>query len=284
MILILTTAFSFWSPCQVIQLNQQESFKLETRIDTFPVNDDTLSLPPAPPDLFSVDYIMGNFDPSTHPDFVVVDTPYANRTGLYLRKDTYDSFRLMYDHAAADGICLQIVSATRNFNSQKAIWEAKWTGRVLVDSIENVAETTPDPKERALKILKYSSMPGTSRHHWGTDIDLNSVENKWFEEGEGLDVFNWLRKHGPEHGFYQPYSAGRPYGYLEEPWHWSFMPVSDSLTEFAKNELTNEMITGFMGSETAELLNVVKYYVWGLMKMTNKNICEVQCNHTSDFY
>ncbi|HUR31432.1 MAG TPA: M15 family metallopeptidase, partial [Saprospiraceae bacterium] len=162
------------------------------------------------------------------------------------------------------GIRLQIRSATRNFNYQKGIWEAKWTGAKLIEGGENLAETTPDHKERALKILRYSAMPGSSRHHWGTDFDLNSFENSWFEEGEGLNIYNWLKKHASEYGFCQPYSAGRQHGYFEERWHWSYMPVSQPLTTLAKEELKNEMIKGFHGSETAGMIDVVKNYVLGI--------------------
>src|SRR5688572_169012 len=213
---------------------------------------------------FTVNYIMGHFDPAAHPDFVSIDLAHADREGLYLRKDVYEAFQRMYDHALKDGIQLQIRSATRNFNYQKGIWEAKWTGERLIEGGENLAETTPDPKERALKILRYSSMPGTSRHHWGTDIDLNSFDNSWFEEGEGLNIYNWLKKHASTYGFCQPYSAGREHGYLEERWHWTYMPVSQKLTALAKNELKNEMIKDFQGSETAALIDVVKNYVLGI--------------------
>jgi zinc D-Ala-D-Ala carboxypeptidase len=213
---------------------------------------------------FTVDYIMGHFDPATHPDFELVDIKHADREGLYLRKDTYDAFKKMYNHALNDGIRLQIRSATRNFNYQKGIWEAKWTGAKLIEGGENLAQTTPDPKERALKILRYSAMPGSSRHHWGTDFDLNNFENSWFEEGEGLNIYNWLKKHAAEYGFCQPYSAGRQHGYFEERWHWSYMPVSQPLTALAEKELKNEMITGFHGSETAVMIDVVKNYVLGI--------------------
>ncbi len=263
-LLLLTTSFSSWSSCQEIHANQQEPAKVEVQIDTVPHTKVTISYPVMTPDCFTVDYIMGHFDPSTHRDFVVVEIKYADREGLYLRKDTYEAFRLMYEHALADGVRLQIRSATRNFNYQKGIWEAKWTGETLIESGENLAETTPDPKERALKILRYSSMPGTSRHHWGTDIDLNSFENSWFEEGAGLNIYKWLKKHGPEHGFCQSYSADRTFGYLEERWHWSYVPVSALLTDLAEQELKNEMITGFMGSEAAVLIDVVKHYVLGI--------------------
>ena len=107
-------------------------------------------------------------------------------------------------------------------------------------------------------------MPGSSRHHWGTDVDLNSFDNSWFEAGPGLNIYNWLSKHAREYGFCQPYSAGRPAGYLEERWHWSYMPVSQKLTSLAKKELKNEMIKGFLGSETAVMIDVVKNYVLGI--------------------
>jgi LAS superfamily LD-carboxypeptidase LdcB len=207
---------------------------------------------------------MGHFDPAKHPAFEKIDIRYADREGLYLRKDAYEAFKKMYEHALSDGIRLQIRSATRNFVYQKGIWEAKWTGERLIESGENLAETTPDPKERALKILRFSSMPGTSRHHWGTDIDLNSFDNSWFAEGEGLNIYTWLVAHAHEYGFCQPYSADRPHGYWEERWHWTYMPVSQKLTNLAEKELKNEMIKGFQGSEAAGMIDVVKKYVLGI--------------------
>lgn len=249
---------------QQTKVNVQQPQPKITVIDTPEVPIDTIKKDPEPGELFTVDYIMGHFDPATHPDFEKIDIKYADREGLFLRKDTYKAFREMYNHAASDGIRLQIRSATRNFNYQKGIWESKWNGTKLIEGGENLAETTPDPKQRALKILRYSSMPGTSRHHWGTDIDLNNFDNSWFEKGEGLDIYNWLTKHASEHGFCQTYTAGREHGYQEERWHWTFMPVSEKLTALAEKELKNEMIKGFLGSESAALIDVVKYYVLGI--------------------
>lgn len=225
---------------------------------------DTLPVKTGKEEVFTVDYIMGHFEPAKHPDFVIIDIKHADREGLYLRKDTYEAFKKMYEHALKDGIRLQIRSATRNFNYQKGIWEAKWTGEKLIEGGENLAQTTPDPKDRALKILRYSSMPGTSRHHWGTDIDLNSFDNSWFEAGEGLNIYRWLAVHAEKYGFCQPYSAGRSTGYLEERWHWTYMPVSAKLTSLAQKELRNEMINGFLGSEAAVMIDVVKNYVMGI--------------------
>lgn len=232
-------------------------------VQTQPV-EDTIAIP------LDLEYIMGRFDPSRHPDFVIIDEQYADKKGMYLRKDTYNAFLDMYAHAKKDGVNLQIRSATRNFYAQKSIWEAKWSGTRTIEGGENLSVTTPDPKERALKILRYSSMPGSSRHHWGTDIDLNNLENDWFNEGEGLTMYNWLKKHAHEYGFCQVYSAGRPYGYFEERWHWSYTPVSAKLTAYAKAHLKNEMIDGFLGSESAPMIDIVKHYVLGINE---------DCNH-----
>ncbi|MCP4452814.1 MAG: M15 family metallopeptidase, partial [Planctomycetes bacterium] len=116
--------------------------------------------------------LLGQFDPTSSKGFVQAQTPHASRAGLYLLGEVYDAFIQMHRAARADGISLVIVSATRNFEDQKRIWEGKWTGQRLVND-RNLAQTVLDPAQRARVILKYSSMPGTSRHHWGTDIDIN---------------------------------------------------------------------------------------------------------------
>jgi D-alanyl-D-alanine carboxypeptidase len=227
---------------------------------------------PPDPDLprletnFTTDYIMGKFDPAVHADFTVIDPEYASREGMYMRKDTYEAFRAMHRAAQADGIRLIILSATRNFQSQKGIWEAKWTGARQVDG-KDLSETIPLPEERALKILEYSSMPGTSRHHWGTDIDLNNLNNAFFEEGDGKKIYDWLLHNAAEYGFCQPYTAKgaeRPHGYNEERWHWSYMPVARPLTRLAREKLGNDMITGFEGAQTAGEIDVVQKYVLGI--------------------
>lgn len=216
---------------------------------------------------FSMEYLMGRFDPATHPDFVSVDPKYTDGAGYYLRRDAYESFRRMWDAAAADEIRLTIISATRNFDRQKQIWEAKWTGRRKIENGANAAEKYPDPRVRALKILEYSSMPGTSRHHWGTDIDLNDLDNYTFEHGQGRQVYEWLQAHAAEYGYCQPYTAKgphRPEGYNEEKWHWSYAPVSRQLTRLAGSRLRDVSIDGFEGAETAVGIGVVRKYILGV--------------------
>lgn len=216
---------------------------------------------------FDISYIMGKFNPESHPDFEQVELKHADREGLFLRKDAYRDFKRMFEAANAEGVKLQIRSATRNFNYQKGLWERKWTGETNIENGKNALVAYPNPVERARKILLYSSMPGTSRHHWGTDIDLNNFDNNWFENGVGSKLYQWLTAHASEYGYCQPYTAKnelRSSGYEEERWHWSYMPVSAPLTKQAKQTLKNEMITGFKGADVASEVDMVGNYVLGI--------------------
>ena len=114
---------------------------------------------------FSKDYIMGKFDPSNHPGFTLIPGQFRDEKIMYLRKDVLRAFINMYQAAQKEGIKLEIKSATRNFEAQKKIWENKWTGATLLRGNVNAARDIADPVQRALTILEYSSMPGTSRHH-----------------------------------------------------------------------------------------------------------------------
>jgi zinc D-Ala-D-Ala carboxypeptidase len=213
-----------------------------------------------------IKYLLGQFEPSTDTNFTLIPLPYANRNGLYAEKRTYTAFVEMCEAAKEDDITLVIVSACRNFNSQKGIWEAKWNGNRIVEG-QNLAKSVPDHTERAKKILRYSSMPGTSRHHWGTDIDINSVSNSYFQSGNGKKVYEWLDANAADFGFYQVYipkGEKRPYGYEEEPWHWTYFPVSKEYISSYKNKVTYDDITGFSGAETAKEIEVIKYYVLGI--------------------
>lgn len=211
---------------------------------------------------FTIEYLTGKFNPAEHTDFVAVDPAYADEAGYFLHRQTYEAFQKMQAAAQADGVQLKIISATRNFDRQKSIWEAKWTGKRKSNGV--FVHTIADPLERALEILKVSSMPGTSRHHWGTDIDLNALNNGYFAEGKGKKEYDWLTAHGAEYGFCQPYTAGRDRGYTEEKWHWSYIPLAGQLTTLAATQLKNEQVNGFLGAETALSIDVVSNYILGI--------------------
>ena len=216
--------------------------------------------------VYPKDELIGKVNPASHPDFTKIEAKYTTKSNIYLRKDAYTAFKEMHAAALKDGINLKIVSAARPFNHQKSIWEAKWTGARKVGG-KDLSQAMPNGKDRALEILKFSSMPGTSRHHWGTDIDLNNLENSWFESGEGLKIYNWLQDNGLVYGYcqtYTPKGADRPHGYEEEKWHWSYLPISMDMVQQYEKFLKDSDIAGFKGAETASEIGIVEKYVLGI--------------------
>ncbi len=215
--------------------------------------------------LVDKNYLLGKFEPSAHPLFVKIDPKLTTIPNGYVRKEVHQAFEKMHAAAATEGVELTIVSATRNFNAQKRIWESKWNGTRLSEGIN--LTTIKDPEERARMILRYSSMPGTSRHHWGTDIDINSVSPAYFKTPAGMKVYNWLSGNAHHYGFCQTYTTKdslRPTGYEEEPWHWSYTPVSSQLLQQYRKYIRFTDIKGFLGDQTAEPLDVINHYVLGV--------------------
>ncbi len=209
-------------------------------------------------------YLTGKFDPSTHPDFTPIPEEY-NISGykMYLRKETLNAFLGMRIAAQKEGIDLKIASATRNFDYQEDLWNKKWTGYTLVDG-KDLSKTLPDGVERFEKILEYSAVPGTSRHHWGTDIDINNANLAYFETIYGKKVYDWLVNNAPSFGFCQVYSLkgeNRPTGYNEEKWHWSYLPLAKDFTQEYKKLITNSDIIGFDGEEYVPNFDLLNNYV-----------------------
>jgi LAS superfamily LD-carboxypeptidase LdcB len=148
---------------------------------------------------------------------VAVDSAHRGKKAEKLDQDAYTAFKVMHAAAKAAGHDLRIVSGYRAYgtittlNTQAEIWQRK------------------TKTMKAAEILTYSSMPGTSRHHWGTDMDLMSTNTAQFADsppGIYLPVYEWLKANGPTHGFCQPYTAKPRPGYNEERWHWSYRKKS----------------------------------------------------------
>jgi len=210
---------------------------------------------------------MGKFNPTEREDFILIPSKYTTvENKMYLRKETLNAFLNMQAAADKDEIDLKIASATRNFDYQKNIWNNKWTGVTLVDG-KNLSKSIPDGLNRFKKILEYSAVPGTSRHHWGTDIDVNDANPAYFKTEKGEKVYDWLVKNAPLFGFCQPYNSkvtNRLVGYNEEKWHWSYLPLSKTFTEEYKNSIIDTDIKDFDGDEYVSNLNLINDYVLGI--------------------
>jgi D-alanyl-D-alanine carboxypeptidase len=201
--------------------------------------------------------LIGKFSPSETKGFVSVPSEYCSKP-MHIQEEVLNAYLKMRTAALAEGVNLLIISGTRTFYDQKAIWERKWE--------TNFAETK-DSLATANKILLFSSMPGTSRHHWGTDIDLNSLEDIYFQSGEGLKIYNWLKAHAGEFGFCQTYSdkvETNRTGYSMEKWHWSYMPLSSKYLSAYVSTITYADIKGFKGDNLPERIGVIQNYVQGI--------------------
>lgn len=211
----------------------------------------------------TADMLLGKVDPAASPEFVQIDGSLASRTGMYMHAAAYEAFERMHAAALEKGIRLKVLSAMRSFDYQKRIWENKWNGQQILHG--NIRATSiEDPTERALEILRFSAMPGTSRHHWGTDIDLNSLQNSYFLSGEGKIIYEWLQEHASGYGFCQPYTTigqNRGGGYEEEKWHWSYIPLASVYLKAFPRLISYEDISGFDGCEVAAQIAVIENYV-----------------------
>lgn len=206
---------------------------------------------------FTKEELLGKINPATDSLFTKIEKIHTAKPNIYLRKEAYAAFTAMAEAAKKEGITMTIISATRTFDAQKNIWEKKWVRSDYIKFPESI---------RASEIMKYSSMPGTSRHHWGTDIDINSLENNYFTKGEGKKLYEWMQKNAHSFGFVQTYtdkSNGRT-GYEEEKWHWSYIPIAEKMLSAYLTKISYEDLTGFLGSNYAKELKAIEHYVSGI--------------------
>jgi len=203
-----------------------------------------------------------------------------------IHHDMVNAYRLMQAAAKADGINLHIASGFRPFERQLAIWNNKFTGVAAVKNMQGdiVDLSSLSDQDKIKAILLYSALPGASRHHWGTDIDVYAPNllppeqtlqlEPWEYELNGplYPLTLWLNKHGEDFGFYLPYDRYRG-GIAAEPWHLSYLP----LARYSQNELSIELLMQCLqncelaGKEAvlAEIDNIYQDFIMNINERTN---------------
>jgi LAS superfamily LD-carboxypeptidase LdcB len=158
-----------------------------------------------------------------------------------LHKHAISPFLGLRQAALVEGFNLVPQSSFRDFSRQLTIWNGKFSGeRPMYDAEGRVIDVTRlVPAERVEAILLWSALPGASRHHWGTDVDLVDrdatapgyqvrLTPEEFAPGGPYAAFaKWLEEHAARFGFFRPY-RGVLSGVRPEPWHFSFAPVADN--------------------------------------------------------
>ncbi len=159
--------------------------------------------------------------------------------GIQLHPLAAQAFLALKAMASDDGIELEAVSAFRTFDTQLQIWNAKFRNeRPIYDAggVE-LEHSVLNKGELVTAILRWSALPGASRHHWGTDLDIidreavpegyriRLVKEEFASDGVFWKLGEWLDSRLPQTDFYRPYT-GSGDGIQGEPWHLSFAPVS----------------------------------------------------------
>ncbi|NVD06113.1 D-alanyl-D-alanine carboxypeptidase family protein [Vibrio sp. JPW-9-11-11] len=133
--------------------------------------------------------------------------------------------------AAHAGFDLHIASGFRDFERQRLIWNNKLSGRsaVLDSNSQPLDIHSLSQEQLVLAVLRWSALPGASRHHWGTDFDIfdrtslpqgtQLLLEPWeYLSGHQHNFYLWLKDHLHEYGFFFPYARDLG-GVAVEPWH-----------------------------------------------------------------
>lgn len=162
--------------------------------------------------------------------------------GCSLHRQTAAAFLSLRRAAAAAGHDLAPLSGFRDFNQQLVIWNAKFRGeRALLDRDGRPLDVRRLTAEQIVRaILHWSALPGASRHHWGTEVDVfdraalpsgarpQLLPSEYAHDGIFAALSAWLSRHAADYGFYLPYDSDRG-GVQVEPWHLSFAPLASEL-------------------------------------------------------
>ena len=140
------------------------------------------------------------------------------------------------------GFELAVLSGFRGFERQLSIWNRKAAGElpVLDSEARPLDLATLHDVALAFAILRWSALPGASRHHWGTDLDVYDaaarppgyeVELLPAEVDRGgmfAPMHEWLDERiarDAAWGFFRPYDRDRG-GVAPERWHLSHAPTA----------------------------------------------------------
>ena len=177
--------------------------------------------------------------------------------GIMVHEAIVEPFRALRDRAANEGIDLAVASGFRSYHRQKIIFDEKWQGKrsVLSDDDRLLDRSEFEDSEWLERILRFSALPGTSRHHWGTDIDvfdraaLNAdqqpalLPSEYHATGVFARLGKWLQEHMARdnaEGFFRPYDIDTG-GVSVEPWHLSFRPTAERFAEQMSAEALREL-------------------------------------------
>ncbi len=132
-----------------------------------------------------------------------------------INKNVWVYLQAMLDNARKEGIDIGVWSPYRSYDTQKWLFQRK---------INNlVASGTPEA-EAEIKAATVVARAGTSEHHTGLALDINSASSSF----ENTDAYKWLQENAQDYGFIMRYSADKQdkTGVIHESWHWRFVGIN----------------------------------------------------------
>lgn len=187
---------------------------------------------------------------------------------FFVHPGVRDDLLSLKEAADRDGFNLNIASGFRSFGRQLDIWNRKMSGEaaVLDQNSRPISTDTLSDEQKVLAILRWSALPGASRHHWGTDFDVfdrNSLPKEgglqlepWeYLQDHQHNFYLWLKDHLAEFGFFFPYPSNGS-GVAFEPWHISHQSTAKScLQALTLEQLAAQLDTApILGKECVQQL------------------------------
>ena len=184
-----------------------------------------------------------------------------------LHAEATEAFEDLVSRAAQAGFDLRIISGFRGFDRQLRIWNAKARGDrpVLNDEEAEIDLSQLSDLEKVQAIMRFSALPGSSRHHWGTDVDVydaSAVDAEYkvqltcsetVGKGPFAELHQWLDSELPNTDFFRPYERDTG-GVSVEPWHLSYRPLA---TEYEHKLDAKALLESYQGVEIA-LIDSIK--------------------------
>lgn len=200
-----------------------------------------------------------------------------------LHQQVIPAFTQLKAAMATDGIHLAVVSAWRSFEHQARIWQAKCYGHRPVYNLQQakVDITQLEGLAKLEAIMLYSALPGASRHHWGTDLDVYDaaavpetyrpalLTAEYSAGGPFYKLSQWLERYAADFNFFLPYQHYQG-GIAAEPWHLSYAPIAASY----QAALTEELLTSVWQQHPIAELAAVQQHLTTLYPRFMTNICE----------
>ncbi|ENG7521499.1 M15 family metallopeptidase [Vibrio harveyi] len=173
----------------------------------------------------------------------------VGQKAFLLHPEVADDLLNMIEAATQSGFKMEIASGFRDFNRQKAIWNGKFAGelKILDSDSQPLDKTLLNDEEKLTAILRWSALPGGSRHHWGCDFDVYArnllpadtqlqLEPWEYLEGHQRAFYQWLVDNLDSFGFFFPYQQDLG-GVAIEPWHISHKSVGQQCLSLLTPEL-----------------------------------------------